>query len=150
VTSYNDVPSLAKRIKELERRMAETESAPRAGFTAISDGGGINLYDPITGALVGRYGQQFDGTYTASSLGGPTPPTPAAPDVYDMPGGVDVAWSGVFEAGARRASVALDGRFDDRSWMDLDKARGQGPPDPGCASDDQLLAAVNFPIHTAR
>ena len=66
-------------------------------FSSLEDGA-IREFD-LGGALKAMYGLQWDGTHTAASLGGPTPPHPSAPDVAGVPGGLLVGWDGFFADG---------------------------------------------------
>jgi hypothetical protein len=66
-------------------------------FSSLEDGA-IREFD-VGGALVAMYGAQWDGTHTAASLNGPTPPHPSAPIVAGVPGGLLVGWDGFFADG---------------------------------------------------
>lgn len=95
MTQYNDIGTLTKRVKLLEERMMVAEGAPRLSYSSIQDGG-ITEYDS-NGSPVARYGKQWDGTHTAASLSGPTPPSPTGLSVNAVVGGLEVVWAGTFE-----------------------------------------------------
>lgn len=95
MTQYNDINTLASRLKNLEERMSVAEGAPRLSYSSIQNGG-ITEYDAF-GNPVARYGTQWDGTHTAASLSGPTPPAPTGLSVNAVVGGLEVIWAGTFE-----------------------------------------------------
>jgi len=100
--TYNTTNDIMSRIKELERRIRDMETAPRASSTSI-DSGGIRLVDDgkiyaqedgVDTLLVGK---QFDGSFGAVALSGPTPPIPSLPIVSPIIKGLTIAWDGLWK-----------------------------------------------------
>lgn len=85
--------NLARRIRNLERQ-ALASKQPTLGFSTIDDGT-LTAVD-VDGNLVMMIGNQFDGTYTSSSVTGPNPPTPSIPEVQGVEGGVLITWDGLY------------------------------------------------------
>ena len=84
---------LAAQISGLQEQVASL-SQPSLGYSSLEDGA-IAEYD-LGGTQVAQYGKQFDGTHVAASLGGPPPPTPSAPTVTPVNGGLKVSWDGLW------------------------------------------------------
>lgn len=85
--------SLARELADIRRQLGG-RSAPQLAYSSIEDGG-VNEYDR-DGAIGSRIGTQFDGSHMAASLNGPTPPTPTAPVVQPVTGGLLVGWDGEY------------------------------------------------------
>lgn len=84
----------ARRLREVERVAHAKANTPQLAYSSIEDGA-IKSMDE-QGNLVAIIGKQFDGTHTAASVSGPPPPTPNAPAVEPVVGGLKVRWSGEF------------------------------------------------------
>lgn len=97
---YNEIGRLIDRIEELERRVRDAETAPRATRTSISEGGITLIEDGSITATDGgvveymHIGKQYDGTYGAFTTAGPTPPQPTTPIVEPTYNGLRVTWDG--------------------------------------------------------
>ncbi|MEU9703100.1 hypothetical protein [Streptomyces sp. NPDC047981] len=85
---------LGTRLTQLENRLNRLERAPRLSSAAIDDTS-LVIRDG-SGSLRALVGQQPDGTTAVNVVNGPTPPTPAAPYVASVLGGVAAAWDGTF------------------------------------------------------
>jgi hypothetical protein len=81
-------------LHKMQRDIRDLQVAPQLGNSSLE--GGINNYDPNTGTLVGRIGDQFDGSYGYGHFSGPKPPQPTAPIVTPCPGGLTITWDGGF------------------------------------------------------
>lgn len=94
-------PSVRKLVAEivgLKKQVRAISSGPQLAYSSI-ESGSIDEYN-ADGSLVGIFGQQPDGTHTATSLNGPTPPEPSTPAVAARVGGVTVSWDGAWVDGA--------------------------------------------------
>jgi len=89
------VDRLAAQILRLERNVRALSVTPQLAHSSIEDGGSVNSNN-ADGTTMAQYGGQFDGSYMAASLVGPTPPTPSAPIVTAAIGGLTVRWDGTF------------------------------------------------------
>lgn len=89
---------LARELSTQSRRLSKLETKSDLGYSSIDDG--VIQEKDAAGNLVGAYGKQFDGTHTAVSMSGPTPPTPWFPTASAVPGVVEVRWNGKFAGGA--------------------------------------------------
>jgi hypothetical protein len=87
------IDDLARRLTRLERTTIAANSTPQLAHSSIEGGGSIGVYD-VDGVNVARIGAQFDGTYGAVPLTGPTPPVPSAPIVEGGPVSLTVTWDG--------------------------------------------------------
>lgn len=92
------VRALARRINALEQAVRAQATSAGLAHSSIEDGA-VQEYD-ADGRLVQRIGRQHDGTHVAAPLAGPVPPTPSAPTVEPVVGGVRVTWDGTWEGGA--------------------------------------------------
>lgn len=88
-----DATRLSKALADFERRVSSLERGGQLGRSSFV--GGIDEYDE-DGNLVGRTGEQFDGSHGSVPLSGPTPPRPTAPILTPAPGGLTVTWDGEF------------------------------------------------------
>jgi len=89
----SSIQQIAARIVRLERQV--NDHTPQLKFSSIEDSGSIdsNHWD---GRTMAQYGGQFDGTFGAMALIGPTPPTPSMPVATPIAGGLTVRWDGLF------------------------------------------------------
>lgn len=71
----NSPRELAQRIAKLER-MSASGRYGQLGHSSF-EGGGINQYSADGSTLIGRYGDQWDGTGGVATFNGPPPPVPA-------------------------------------------------------------------------
>lgn len=85
---------LASRLDRLERNI-KALGTPQLASSSVEQGGAIDVNDE-TGATVMQMGGQFDGSFVASTLTGPTPPIASTPILEPAPGGVIVRWDGTF------------------------------------------------------
>ncbi|MEU3342231.1 hypothetical protein [Streptomyces sp. NPDC006668] len=88
---------LAARIANLERLLRDLTRSSRLANSSIENGS-IAVYDDA-GTLRGSIGLQEDGTVALAAVNGPTPPSPTAPAVASVLGGVAVSWDGAFADG---------------------------------------------------
>lgn len=72
---------------------------PTLGFSTL-DGGAIQATNGVDETLTMVMGEQFDGTNTAASITGPTPPTPTMAMAMAAPASLRVYWDGTFAQGA--------------------------------------------------
>lgn len=91
----SSIDQLAARIVRIEREQRAQATTPSLAYSSIEDGGSIDS-NADTGATMAQFGGQFDGSFMAASLVGPTPPTPSAPIVTAAIGGLTVRWDGTF------------------------------------------------------
>lgn len=90
----NHLTQIAARLADVERRLtAQTRTASLA-YSSV-EAGAIEVYDE-DGVLTGSVGIQFDGTTGVATFNGPPPPTPSAPQVVPVLGGLRVGWDGAF------------------------------------------------------
>ncbi|MEU6979561.1 hypothetical protein [Streptomyces sp. NPDC046371] len=85
-------------IAALERRLAAVERASRLSSASLDDTA-IEVRD-TGGSLRAIVGQQPDGTTAVNVVNGPIPPTPTAPTVQSVLGGIAVTWDGAFADGS--------------------------------------------------
>lgn len=88
---------LGRKIADMERRLARVENSPRLSHAAIDDTA-VEVRDGA-GALRALLGVQGDGTTAVNIVNGPPPPTPSAPVLGSVLGGVTVSWDGQFADG---------------------------------------------------
>lgn len=84
---------LLERIARLEKRADAATRTPQLVHSALDDGAVVVTSG---GTTTGIFGQQFDGTVVAASVGGPVPPIPSAPIVEAVVGGLRVNVLGTF------------------------------------------------------
>jgi hypothetical protein len=124
--------ALARRIKALEHQARQAKQ-PTLGFSTM-DGGAIQATDGITDTLTMVMGEQYDGTHTAASLSGPTPPTPTMALAQGAPVSLRVYWDGTFAEGdvapmdwARvTAHIVPLAEYDPETFTPLDQAHIYG------------------------
>ena len=85
---------LAARLERAERNIRAL-STPQLAHSSVEQGGAIDVND-VDGQTVMQMGGQFDGSYVALPLSGPTPPTPTTPTVTPDSGALKVRWDGLF------------------------------------------------------
>lgn len=90
------IRQLARRLSVLEKARLQSKQ-PNLGFSTI-DAGAIQAVDEDEN-LTMIVGQQFDNTYTAAVVTGPTPPTPIVPYVTSQAGALRIYWDGTFANG---------------------------------------------------
>jgi hypothetical protein len=98
VTRDADILALASELAALRKAARRGVSQPRLGNSSM-EGGSVPVYLPGTrGTVVGTvFGRQYDGTYGAIALSGPTPPVPSGLTAERVLGGILVHWNGEFE-----------------------------------------------------
>jgi len=96
--SQAQVNSLARRMASLEKWRLQSKQ-PNLGFSTIDGGGAIQATDEDD-TLTLVVGKQFDGTNMAAPITGPVPPTPSAPVVEPIIGGLKVKVDGTFTDGS--------------------------------------------------
>jgi len=89
----NSYEELARRVVRLERRLSN--STPQLTHSTIE--GGALPVRAEGGQLTAIIGQQYDGTYGAFTVAGPTPPTPDGPIVESTVPGATVTIPGTWE-----------------------------------------------------
>jgi hypothetical protein len=89
------IQQLAAQLARLERELRSIATTPALAYSSIEDGGSIDS-NADSGGTMAQFGGQFDGSFMAASLVGPTPPTPSAPIVTAAIGGLTVRWDGEF------------------------------------------------------
>ena len=89
------IQQLAAKLNRLEREVRATATTPYLAYSSIEDGGSIGA-NAADGTTMAQFGGQFDGSFGAMSLNGPTPPTPSAPTITPAVGGLTVLWDGLF------------------------------------------------------
>jgi len=89
----NALAILASRLEGVERKL-RAQSAPQLANSSVEEGGAIDVNED--GQTVMQLGGQFDGTFVASTLIGPTPPTPTAAILEPAPGAIIARWDGTF------------------------------------------------------
>lgn len=95
---------LAKRLADLEETVRSMRT-PQLANSSVEDGA---LRVNASEQTVMQIGQQYDGTYTAATLTGPTPPTPSNPVLTNFAGGIGVQWDGLFAADGAVAVAPMD------------------------------------------
>ncbi|MFF3378116.1 hypothetical protein ACFYXF_34835 [Streptomyces sp. NPDC002680] len=90
----SDIARLAARVAVLERQLARTTRTARLAYSSIENGA-VEVFDE-DGSLRAIVGQQPDGTSGVIAVNGPPPPTPVAPAVVSVLGGIAVNWAGAF------------------------------------------------------
>jgi len=91
----SSVQQLAAQLVRMERELRAIATTPALAYSSIEGGGSIDS-NAGDGHTMAQFGGQFDGSYMAASLVGPTPPTPSAPIVTPTAGGLIVRWDGLF------------------------------------------------------
>lgn len=112
---------LARRIARLEQRVKIR--TPQLIHSSLDDGALIE--NDLEGNLVQVIGKQFDGTHTTASVGGPLPPQPTSPILEPVPGGLNVTWDGLWEAGVGGSIVVAP-----MDWIRSDITIGPVSLDP--------------------
>lgn len=84
---------LGKKISTLNKRVNGL-SKPQLGNSSLEDSA-VNEYD-LDGQIVSIIGKQYDGTHGVTVVSGPTPPTPSAPILRAVDGGIAVRWDGLW------------------------------------------------------
>lgn len=82
---------LLRRIVALEKQMKAARRASHLGQSSFR--GSIDEKD-ADGNLVGRTGEQHDGTHGSQALDGPVPAMPSLPTVAVAPGSLVISWDG--------------------------------------------------------
>lgn len=90
----NSIEKLGRAVALLQKQVLGLSATPQLSESSIEDGA-IDEYN-ADGDLVGRYGEQFDGTHAAATLSGPPPPQPTAPICTGGPATLTVRWDGIF------------------------------------------------------
>jgi hypothetical protein len=124
--------ALARRLKNLEYNVRQTKQ-PNLGFSTL-DGGAIQATNGVDETLTMVMGEQFDGTNTAASITGPTPPTPTQALTTSAPGALRVYWDGTFEGGVfspmdwARVTVHIvpEAEYDPETFTPLDQTQIYG------------------------
>lgn len=88
------VDRLAARLERVERNIRAL-GTPQLANSSVEEGGAIDVNDN-DGSTVMQLGGQYDGSFVASTLVGPVPPTPSAPIVEPAVGALVVRWDGTF------------------------------------------------------
>lgn len=96
-TLPTSVDRLAVQIAVLKNKINDLGRAPQLTNSSI-DAGQLEVRDG-DGQTTTIIGEQWDGTSGAVVVAGPTPPTPAAPEVTTVTGGINVRWAGSFAGG---------------------------------------------------
>ena len=89
---------LGSRLAALEKRVDRMSRGSRLAAASIEDTA-LTVNDG-GGGLRAILGVQGDGTVGVQAVNGPPPPTPSAPLVASVLGGVTVSWDGLFAGGA--------------------------------------------------
>ena len=93
-----NLDQIGRMLADIDRRLARVENSPRLSHAAI-DNTTVVVKDGA-GSLRGLLGVQSDGTTALNIVNGPPPPTPSAPILASVLGGVTVSWDGAFADGA--------------------------------------------------
>lgn len=88
----------ARRQERLARDVKVGSVVPQLPYSSV-DGGALTFRNPLTGDTQAIIGEQWDGTFGASAVGGTPPPSPTTPLVTPMPGGLALYWDGTFVDG---------------------------------------------------
>lgn len=91
------IDRLAALVARHDRQLKDLNRSNDLGKSSME--GSIGQYDPLTGQLLARYGSQWDGANGAVVMSGPVPPTPTAPELASVIGGVSVRVDGTFAGG---------------------------------------------------
>lgn len=92
--STNSIDRIARQLAHLRERVDRASRTPQLANSSVENGA-LRVKN-ATGQLTMVIGQQHDGTAGAAVVAGPTPPTPSAPTLTPLPGGVLVRWDGTF------------------------------------------------------
>ncbi|MFD8978670.1 hypothetical protein [Streptomyces sp. NPDC059564] len=90
----SNLTQIAARLADVERRLTGQARTASLAYSSV-EAGAIEVYDE-DGVLTGAVGVQFDGTTGVATFNGPPPPTPSAPQVVPVLGGLRVGWDGAF------------------------------------------------------
>lgn len=93
--STRELRALGRELAGLRKRIDSATTTQQLGTSSIENGGALVVKDPA-GNEVLQVGGQWDGSFTASPLTGPKPPTPTKPVVTGVQGGLNVQWDGLF------------------------------------------------------
>ena len=88
---------LAKQVADLDRRVRSKGSTSQLANAAI-ESGALRAFEGASQTMT--IGRQWDGTYSASVMNGPTPPTPTAATAVEGTEAATLIWDGTFEGGA--------------------------------------------------
>lgn len=89
------IDRLASQIVRLEREVRAQATTPQLAYSSIEDSGAIDS-NHDDGRTMAAFGGQFDGSFAAVSLNGPTPSTPSDPVVKSAIGGLTIGWDGLW------------------------------------------------------
>ncbi|MCY0922560.1 MULTISPECIES: hypothetical protein [unclassified Streptomyces] len=90
----NHLSQIAARLADVERRLTGQTRTASLAYSSV-EAGAIEVYDE-DGVLTGTVGVQVDGTTGVATFNGPPPPTPTAPQVVPVLGGLRIGWDGAF------------------------------------------------------
>ncbi|MFD9419246.1 hypothetical protein ACFWC9_31725 [Streptomyces goshikiensis] len=90
----NHLTQIAARLADVERRLTGLTRTTSLAYSSV-EAGAIEVYDE-EGVLTGIVGVQVDGTTGVATVNGPPPPTPTAPQVVPVLGGLRIGWDGAF------------------------------------------------------
>ncbi|MFB7867366.1 hypothetical protein [Streptomyces sp. NPDC056069] len=90
--------NVGAKLAELERRLSAVERSSRLSSASL-DNNALEVRD-TSGSLRALVGQQPDGTTAVNVVNGPIPPTPTAPLLQSVLGGVAASWDGAFADGS--------------------------------------------------
>ncbi|MEU0171594.1 hypothetical protein ABZ214_40140 [Streptomyces iakyrus] len=85
---------IGTRLARLEKLLHTAIRAPKLANASLENGS-VDVYDE-NGSLRAIIGQQPDGTSGVVHVNGPPPPTPTAPTLTSILGGVAATWDGTF------------------------------------------------------
>lgn len=85
---------IGAKLAQLEKAVKDLQRASRLSYASLDDAA-LEVRDG-TGSLRGIVGQQGDGTTAVNIVNGPPPPTPSAPVIGSVLGGVIASWDGLF------------------------------------------------------
>ncbi|MFB7738230.1 hypothetical protein ACFC08_28355 [Streptomyces sp. NPDC056112] len=91
--------SLPVEVARLRRELAQVRKGQRIAHGASIENSTLEVRDD-SNRLRTILGLQGDGTVGMQAVNGPPPPTPSAPVVASVIGGVTASWDGAFEGGA--------------------------------------------------
>lgn len=92
--SDRELRRLAQELSDSRRRLRALETQPQLANSSLEDGS-VNVYD-LAGQVSLILGKQYDGSFVAAPVAGPTPPMPTQPTVTPVAGGLLVTWDGQF------------------------------------------------------